>query len=71
MPEWLEITVMLLAPALSGYIGVKVGLAVVTSQIADAREEIKALRQAKHDHAGVLTQHEMRLESLERKVDPR
>lgn len=71
MPTWLEILVAFAAivgPAIAGFIGVRVGLAVVRSQLADAREEIKALREAKHEHAGFLTQHELRLEIIERLV---
>lgn len=69
MPAWLEILVAVVAivgPALAGYVGVQAGLAAMKAQLDDAREEIRKLREAKHEHAQFLTQHEMRLEMLER-----
>lgn len=68
MPQWLEIlvaTAAVIGPAAAAYIGVQVGLAVAKSQIADLRDEVKILRQAKHDQAGVLTRHSLRLHLLD------
>jgi hypothetical protein len=32
---------------------------------------VKILREIKHEHAGFLTQHELRIANIERKVDQR
>lgn len=66
MNEWLIPLISAAGGGISAYIGVRAALIKHETWITDARGEIKELRQAKHDHAGMLTEHEMRITELER-----
>lgn len=64
--DWIPILVSLVGSVLGGYLGVKIAVAVLQSQMATIKEEVKSLREAKHAHAGMLTEHEMRITTLEK-----
>lgn len=77
MPVWLQITLAVAGIVVAPFVahmaakrgaqrGLEIALAVHDATIAMLKDEVVKLRQAKHDHAGFLTQHEMRIEMLER-----
>lgn len=65
--DWKDVALILLGSGVGGFIGVRVAVAVLQTKVAKIEEEIRLLRQAKHEHAGMLSEHEMRLEALERR----
>jgi len=74
MPLWLEITlaiVALIGPWIAAYYGAQKGTAVAIAiaevKVAALAEEVKSLRESRHEHAGMLTRHEMELELLLRR----
>lgn len=46
--------------------GVKMAVTRLETQMSNALDEIKELRRVKHEHAGFINEHEMRLTELER-----
>lgn len=72
MEQWLLPLLSLVVGIAGGVIGAVMGIRVAIGKlevrVSAAEHEIVLLREAKHDHAGVLTQHEFRIESLERKA---
>jgi hypothetical protein len=75
MPIWLAIVLAvgaLIGPWIAAYYGAQKGTAVAIAvgqvQIAALAEEVKSLRESRHEHAGMLTRHEMELEMLARRA---
>lgn len=70
MEQWLIPVLSLVVGIAGGVIGAVMGIRVAIGKlevrVAAAEHEITMLREAKHEHAGFLTQHELRLEMLER-----
>lgn len=64
--NWQQLALTLLGVAVGGYVGVRVAVAVLQTKVSAMEEEIKVLRKAKHQHAGFLSQHELRITSLEK-----
>jgi hypothetical protein len=71
MQSWLIPILSLIVGIAGGVIGAFVGVRVAVGRLEErmkvAEHEITLLRTAKHEHAGFLTQHELRLENLEKK----
>jgi hypothetical protein len=74
MPIWLEILLgvgALAGPAIAGYFGVQrgmaVGMAVHSEQIKSMQSEIVSLRNAKHEHAQRISEHEAWIDVLKRR----
>jgi hypothetical protein len=71
MPEWLQYVAgiaALVGPFVSGYLGIRVGQAELRVEVEHAKEEIRMLRHAKHEHANMLTRHEMDIGNLRHKA---
>lgn len=70
MEQWLIPVLSLVVGIAGGVIGAVMGIRVAIGKlevrVAANEHEIVKLREAKHEHAQFLTQHEMRLEMLER-----
>lgn len=68
--DWLLPLLSLVIGISGGVIGAFVGVRVAVGRLEErmkvAEHEITLLRKEKHEHANFLTQHEMRIESLER-----
>ena len=75
MEQWLIPVLSLIVGIAGGVIGAVMGIRVAIGKlevrVAAAEHEIVLLREAKHSHAGFLTQHELRIEMLERGRDQR
>lgn len=54
---------------IGSFVGSKIAIAVLREKIAKIELEIELLRIAKHDHAGLLTQHHFRLRNLDKLED--
>jgi hypothetical protein len=67
---WLIPVLSLIVGIAGGVIGAFVGVRVAVGRLEErmkvVEHEITLLREAKHSHAGFLTQHELRIENLER-----
>jgi hypothetical protein len=68
---WIAIICGIAGSAVGGFVGVKVAIASLKERVTVLESEVSKLREAKHEHAGFLTRHEMELEMLKRKVDQR
>ena len=53
------------------YVGVRVAIASLKERVTTLEHEVTKLREAKHDHAGHLTRHEMDIEMLKKRADER
>jgi hypothetical protein len=51
---------------IGAFVGVRVAVGRLEERMKVVEHEITLLREAKHSHAGFLTQHELRIENLER-----
>lgn len=67
MEFWLQFIATLVAAIGGGYLGVKITVAVLQTQMAQVMKEIESLRESRHQHAGMIQEHEARLTMLERK----
>lgn len=65
--NWQQIALTLVGAGIGGFIGVRVAVAVLQTKVAAMQEEIKSLRHSRHEHAGMISEHEMRLDALERR----
>jgi hypothetical protein len=67
---WLIPVLSLIVGIAGGVIGAFVGVRVAVGRLEErmkvVEHEITLLRESKHSHAGFLTQHELRIENLER-----
>ncbi len=72
MEQWLvpvlSLVVGIAGGVIGAFMGIRVAIGKLEVRVATVEHEVTMLREAKHSHAGVLTQHEFRLESLERKA---
>jgi hypothetical protein len=70
MEPWLlpllSLVVGIFGGLIGAFMGVRVAVGKLETRMGFAEQEIEKLRTAKHEHAGVLTHHELRIENLER-----
>lgn len=66
MEIWQQLTLTLIGAGAGGYLGVRVAVAVLQTKVAALEREVQSLRESRHEHAGFISQHEMRLTSLEK-----
>lgn len=64
--DWIPIAVALVGSVGGGYLGVKIAVSVLQTEMAQVKEEIKSLRESRHQHANLIQDHEARLSFLER-----
>jgi hypothetical protein len=69
--QWVAILCAVGGSAVGAFVGVKVAIASLKERVTVLESEVKILREIKHEHAGFLTQHELRIANIERKVDQR
>lgn len=75
MDQWLQAGLTVLGSGIASYLAISLKVARHDERIRRIEQDIgthdSGMRAQIHAHASMLTQHEMRLETLERKVDPR
>lgn len=64
--DWIPIAVALVGSVGGGYLGVKIAVSVLQTEMLQVKEEIRSLRDSRHQHAGLIQEHEGRIASLER-----
>lgn len=64
--DWIPIAVALVGSVGGGYLGVKIAVSVLQTQMSQVLKEIESLRESRHEHAGLIQEHEGRIASLER-----
>lgn len=64
--DWQQLALTLLCAGVGGFIGVKVAVTRLQTQMEGVLKEIESLRKAKHEHANTLGIHEQRIGELER-----
>lgn len=64
--EWAPIAVAAAGSIAGGYLGVKIAVTRLQTQMETALEEIRSLRDSRHEHANLIQDHEGRIVALER-----
>lgn len=64
--DWIPIAVALVGSVGGSYLGVKISVTRLETQMSYVLNEIQSLRDAKHQHANMIQDHEARLSFLER-----
>jgi hypothetical protein len=64
--QWISVICVIVGAAFGAFVGVRVAIASLKERVTVLESEVKLLREAKHSHAGFLTQHELRIENIER-----
>lgn len=62
--EWVAVICAIGGSAIGGFVGVRVAIASLKERVRVLEEEVKMLREYKHDHAGHITRHELQIEEL-------
>jgi hypothetical protein len=62
----LSLVVGVIGGVIGAHIGVKVAIGKLEVRVSTIEIEVAKLRDEKHRHANVLTQHELRIENIER-----
>lgn len=66
MVDWTQIGLAVGGSVAGAYLGVKVTVTRLETQMAYALDEIKSLREDRHEHANLIQDHEARLHFLEK-----
>jgi len=66
--ELLSLVIGIAGGVIGAFVGVRVAVGKLEVRVSTVEKEVEMLRKEKHAHAGFLTQHELRIESLEREV---
>lgn len=65
----LSLVIGLAGGVIGAFVGVRVAVGRLEERMRVAEQEIAGLRQAKHEHAGFLTRHEMKIVNIERQLE--
>jgi hypothetical protein len=66
-PEaWIAIAVSLIGSVGGAYLGVKLAVTKLQTEMTQVMKEIESLRSSRHQHANLIQDHEARLNFLER-----
>ncbi len=64
--EWLPILAAIMGSIGGGFLGVKIAVTKLETQMTYVLTEIQSLRESRHEHANMIQDHEARLSFLER-----
>lgn len=66
MTEWIPVILTVVGSVSGAWLGVKLTVTRLETQMLMVLKEIESLRDDRHRHAGFITEHEMRITEIER-----